>query len=141
MTVAKRLRDTRRASIPPENDRCEPSGGDGHHCRSEAVEHAMIPRGDRDDLRETRFVDLQRGGRACDLRAVREQPDINLIGADRHLGRQWYRGAEQRGGEESYAVGRLTVEPLIAFDLDERDAEGIIAGGIRNIDAGALRQG
>ena len=101
----------------------------------------MIPRGDRDDLLETRFVDLERSGCACDLRAVREQPDINLIGADWHLGRQRYRGAEQRGREKSYAVGRLAVEPLIAFDLDERDAEGIIAGGIGNIDAGPLRQG
>src|SRR5215467_5095659 len=101
----------------------------------------MIPRGGCDNLLETRFVDLERSGCACDLRTVGEQPDINLIGADWHLGRQRYRGAEQRGGEEGYAVGRLAVEPLIAFDLDEGDAEGIIAGGIRNIDAGALRQG
>src|SRR5262249_35860100 len=92
-------------------------------------------------LLETRFVDLERSGCACDLRVVGEQPDVDLIGADRHLGRQRYRGAEQRRGEEGYAVGCLPVEPLIALDLDEGEAGRLIAGGLGNIGAGARWQG
>src|SRR6516225_6108990 len=48
----ERLPDTRCDSIPPEHDRCEPAGGDCHHCRGEAVEHAVVPRGGGDDLLE-----------------------------------------------------------------------------------------
>src|SRR5262249_26535516 len=59
----------------------------------------------------------------------------------RHLGRQWYRSAEQRRGEEGHAVRRLAVETLIALDLNEGDAEGIVARSIGDIDASALRQG
>src|SRR5262249_48457173 len=85
-------------------------------------------------------VDLERSRRACDLRAIDEQPDINLIGTDRHLGRQRYRGAEQSRREERHAVRSLAVESLLGLDLDEGEAEGIIACVVGDIDASALQQ-
>jgi len=45
------------------------------------------------------------------------------------------------GRGKGHAVRRLAVETLIALDLNEGDAEGIVARGIGNIDASALRQG
>src|SRR5690349_22449178 len=100
----------------------------------------MLARGGSDNLLVPGFVDLEGGGRACDLCAVGEQPDVNLISTDRHLGRQRYGGAEQGRREERHSVRSFAVESLLGLDLDEGDTEGIIACGIGDIDAGALQQ-
>jgi drug/metabolite transporter (DMT)-like permease len=114
-------------SIPPEHHRSEPAGGDRHHCGRHAIEQAVVARGGSDDLLEPGFVDLEGGRRARDLGAIGEQPDVHLVGSDRHLGRQRDRCAEQRRRQEGDPVRNLTVESLIALDLDEGEAKRIVA--------------
>ena len=48
----------------------------------------MIARGDGDELLEADLDDLERRRCARDQRAVGEQLHVDLVGADRHLGRQ-----------------------------------------------------
>ena len=55
--------------------------------RRSRIDNAVLACGDRDNLLEARFIDLERSRRACDLRAIGEQPDVHLIRADRNLGR------------------------------------------------------
>src|SRR5262249_60584649 len=103
------LRDTRRDSVPPENDRCEPAGGDGHYCRGEAVEHAVVPRSGGDDLAAAWFVDLEWWGGVREPRAVHETPDSRHLGANPN-----HRLACERSGAQTPGGVRPARRPLRA---------------------------
>ena len=98
----------------------------------------MRARGRGHELLEAGLVDLERRWRARDQRAVREQPHVDLVVADRHAGGQRDVGAEQERRQEGDAVGRLAVEPALLVDAHEGLAERIVGGRVRNGDGGAL---
>ena len=83
--------------ILPEHDRRHPAGHQRHEGGDQSIDKTVLAGGGGDELLEADLDDFERGFGPRHQRAVGKQLDLDVIGADRHLGR----AAECRCGTAS----------------------------------------
>src|SRR5262245_25977937 len=130
----------RLSSIAPEHDARQPPCDKRHGNGRKAIEEAMLARGGGYHLFESEFENFEGRIGTCDLSTIDEKSHINLVAANRSFCGQRYRGAIKCRRQERHAVRLLLIEPVLAPELEKRQAERIITRRIRNCNGSALKQ-